>query len=107
MDSTVTILVTGGTGLVGRAVQDVLSDRETVPNERWYFAGSQDADLTSFQSTSALFERVRPTHVLHLAAKVGGLYANSKDNVGFWRQNVLMQVRLFQPVTHYAMLSSS
>ena len=35
-----------------------------------------------------------PTHVLHLAAKVGGLYYNSTDNVGFWRDNIAMQASL-------------
>ena len=87
VDAEAVILVTGGTGLVGMAVQEVVGSCES-----WVFAGSQDADLTCLQSTTALFEKIKPTHVLHLAAKVGGLYANSRDNVGFWRQNMLMQV---------------
>ena len=66
------VLVTGGTGLVGMAMQDLVKGRP----EEWFFAGSKDADLTNFESTSALFERIKPTHVIHLAAKVGGLFAN-------------------------------
>ncbi len=89
-DSPATILVTGGTGLLGNAVKEIVG--HTSSNARWVFVGSQDADLTCLQSTTALFEKIKPTHVLHLAAKVGGLYANSDDNVGFWRQNMLMQV---------------
>lgn len=89
-----TILVTGGTGLVGKAIQEVVSEAQGGPSETWVFAGSGDADLTKLESASALFEKIRPTHVLHLAAKVGGLYANSSDNVGFWRQNIAMQVCL-------------
>lgn len=69
------ILVTGGTGLVGRAVQ-YISEQEPRPDESWVFAGGKDADLLSAESTKALFDRVKPTHVLHLAAKVGGLFAN-------------------------------
>lgn len=69
------ILVTGGTGLVGRAVQ-YISEQEPRPDERWVFIGSKDADLLSAEATQALFERVKPTHVLHLAAQVGGLFAN-------------------------------
>jgi GDP-L-fucose synthase len=69
------ILVTGGTGLVGRAVQ-YISEQEPRPDERWVFVGGKDADLLSAESTKAMFERVKPTHVLHLAAKVGGLFAN-------------------------------
>ena len=90
----VRVLVTGGTGLVGMAVQEVITESsESKTSQAWFFACSKDADLTCMESTKALFERVKPTHVLHLAAKVGGLYANSSDNVGFWRQNIVMQVR--------------
>jgi hypothetical protein len=41
-----------------------------------FFAGSKDADLQDPVATSALFERIKPTHVLHLASFVGGLFAN-------------------------------
>ena len=85
------VLVTGGTGLVGRALQAVVSDTALV-DEDWVFAGSRDADLTLYTSAAQLFDKVQPTHVLHLAARVGGLYANANDNVGFWRQNIAMQV---------------
>jgi len=88
----VVVLVTGGTGLVGRAVQEVVGEQAGHKDETWVFAGSNDGDLTSRQAAAALFARVQPTHVLHLAAKVGGLYANSSDNVGFWRQNMAIQV---------------
>lgn len=30
-----------------------------------------------------LFEKVRPTHVIHLAAMVGGLFKNMKYNLDF------------------------
>ena len=86
------ILVTGGTGLVGSALKEVVEQQCTPVKEHWVFASSKDADLTSLQSTEQLFDRVQPTQVLHLAARVGGLYANSKDNVGFFRQNMAMQV---------------
>jgi hypothetical protein len=38
------ILVTGGTGLVGRAIQTVVQ-REKKDEEEWIFVGSKDADL--------------------------------------------------------------
>lgn len=40
------ILVTGGTGLVGRAIQKVVADGEGRPDEEWLFVSSKDADLT-------------------------------------------------------------
>ncbi|DBB13162.1 TPA: GDP-L-fucose synthase [Trebouxia sp. C0006] len=88
----VIVLVTGGTGLVGRAVQEVVMRESGHDDEIWVFAGSNDGDLTSRQAAATLFAKVQPTHVLHLAAKVGGLYANANDNVGFWRQNMAIQV---------------
>lgn len=39
------VLVTGGTGLVGKALQAVIKE-EQPSNEEWFFAGSKDADLT-------------------------------------------------------------
>ena len=69
------VLVTGGTGLVGRAIQDVIA-QDPPKGETWVFVGSKDADLTSYEETKALFERVKPTQVIHLAAFVGGLFAN-------------------------------
>lgn len=34
--------------------------------------------------TKALFEKHRPTHVIHLAAMVGGLFKNIRYNLDFW-----------------------
>jgi len=68
-------LVTGGTGLVGRGLQEVV-ESEPVPGWSFVFVGSKDADITCPKATSALFDRVKPTHVLHLAAIVGGIVAH-------------------------------
>jgi len=83
------VLVTGGTGLVGKAIETVVKEN-TNDNETWFFASSKDADLTSRESTEALFQRLKPTHVIHLAAMVGGLFRNLKYPVDFYRLNVLM-----------------
>ena len=74
------ILVTGGTGLVGRAVQEII-EQDKPQGETWVFIGSKDADLTNYEETKALFERVKPTQIIHLAAFVGGLFANMVRSV--------------------------
>ncbi|NXY52229.1 FCL synthase, partial [Ceuthmochares aereus] len=74
------ILVTGGTGLVGKAIEKVVADGEGQPDEEWIFVSSKDADLTSAVETKTLFERHKPTHVIHLAAMVGGLFKNIRYN---------------------------
>ncbi|KAM7299482.1 heterogeneous nuclear ribonucleoprotein U-like protein 1 [Ixodes scapularis] len=76
------ILVTGGTGLVGKAIEKVVCD-EKRPDEKWIFVSSKDADLTNKQETEALFAKHKPTHVIHLAAMVGGLFRNLKYNLDF------------------------
>lgn len=73
------VLVTGGTGCVGHAVQEIIT-LNPPRNEKWVFVGRKDADLTSYEATKILFNRVQPTKVLHLAAMVGGLFANMVSN---------------------------
>lgn len=40
------ILVTGGTGLVGNAIKNVIETEEKQSNEEWFYVGSKEADLT-------------------------------------------------------------
>jgi GDP-L-fucose synthase len=83
------VLVTGGTGLYGSAIRHVVEE-EGMDLKQWYFASSKDADLRDAVSTAALFERLKPTHVIHLAAMVGGLFKNMKYKVEFYRENMLI-----------------
>jgi GDP-L-fucose synthase len=90
------VLVTGANGLVGMAVREQVATQKLDVGSEWFFASSKDADLRDAKSTDALFERIKPTHVLHLAAHVGGLFANMKYQVEFWRDNMAMQDNIFQ-----------
>ena len=75
------ILVTGGSGLVGMAIKKMSETEERREDEEWIFLSSKDADLTNSEQTKVLFEREKPTHVIHLAAMVGGLFRNIKVNL--------------------------
>ncbi|KAF8892254.1 hypothetical protein BD779DRAFT_1610376 [Infundibulicybe gibba] len=90
------VLVTGGSGLVGKAIQHII---ETEPlgsrfgkkeNERWIFVGSSEADLRDPGQTQRLYEKYKPTDVIHLAALVGGLFKNMKYKLTFLRDNILI-----------------
>ncbi|SAL95899.1 hypothetical protein [Absidia glauca] len=89
------ILVTGGSGLVGKAIQWVI---ENDPSERygkkageqWIFLTSKDGDLRNTNDTKAIFAKYKPTHVIHLAALVGGLFKNMKYKLDFLRDNMLI-----------------
>lgn len=89
------VLVTGGTGLVGKAIQKVIQ-QENPPNEKWIFISSAEADLLDYESTKSVFEKYHPTHVIHLAAMVGGLYRNIKFNLDFLRKNILINDNVLQ-----------
>lgn len=75
-----TILITGGSGLVGQAIK-AYTDSNAKPGETWIFLSSKDGDLRVREDTDKIFEKYKPTHVIHLAAKVGGLFANMKQKV--------------------------
>lgn len=83
-------LVTGGTGLVGKAIESVVKNDPNENHGNWVFLSSRECDLRDKQATRELFERLQPTHVIHLAAMVGGLFKNLKYKVEFFRENVLI-----------------
>lgn len=95
------ILVTGGSGLVGRAIQEALQKGDQKEGEEWIFLASKDGDLRRMEDTKAIFEKYRPTHVLHLAAIVGGLFKNMKYKVEFWRDNVAINDTVLQCSKEY------
>lgn len=91
-----TVLIFGGSGLVGRAIEDelvIMDKSENIKRTtflsrcKFTFLSSNDADLTNFDETKRIFELHKPDYVINLAAKVGGLYANIKDNETFYEIN--------------------
>ena len=83
-------MVTGGTGLYGSAIKTYVDQTASEQGATWVFLSSKDGDLRDRAQTEAIFERVKPTHVVHLAAMVGGLFANMAKKVEFYRENMLM-----------------
>jgi GDP-L-fucose synthase len=79
-----TILVTGGTGLVGSAIKDISTDYHF----RFVFIGSRDCDLTSYDQTIDFFKKINPSYVIHLAANVGGLFKNMSQKVEMLDVNI-------------------
>lgn len=75
------ILVTGGSGLVGQAIRMYIEGSGFQNGEEWIFLSSKEGDLRVRADTDAIFLKYKPTHVIHLAAKVGGLFANMAQKV--------------------------
>jgi len=68
-----TILVAGRSGMIGNAIQQVLSQSGNKSNsEKWIFMSSKDCDLRMKSQVQSFFEKHRPTHIIYLAANVGG-----------------------------------
>ena len=84
------ILVTGGSGLVGSAIKHVVDNTDDQVNNIFIFIKSNDYDLSSLQETQQMFEKHRPTKVIHLAACVGGLFKNMNHKVDMLEKNLMI-----------------
>jgi GDP-L-fucose synthase len=76
------ILVTGGSGLVGTHLKKYLPTAT--------YISSKDFDLTSEESVKRLFLEKKWDIVIHLAAKVGGIFDNISNQGLYFEENVLM-----------------
>jgi len=78
------VLITGGTGFLGKAVVDVLRSK----GYKNLLPIGSSLDLTCGKKTFDFFQETRPNAVIHLAATVGGIGAN-KNNPGLFMYNNL------------------
>lgn len=53
------------------------------------------------EDTKAIFEKYKPTHVIHLAAMVGGLFKNMKYKLDFLRENMLINDNVLETSKQY------
>lgn len=81
------VLVTGSNGLVGTALKEILGDGHV-------YHTRNDVDLTNESKTKDYINyHVKHSGVdtiIHCAAKVGGVQANSSNNNGFFMENYLI-----------------
>jgi len=81
------VFVTGHKGLVGSAIMRTLQSRGMT---RLLTASRDELDLRDQWSVSKWFEEHRPDFVIHVAGKVGGIWANSKYPADFLYDNMLV-----------------
>ena len=79
------ILITGGNGFLGRAVQRALESRGVTA----FCPSSHECDLR-FQGIARDYFLSLPDIVIHLAAVVGGIGANRAEPAAFFRDNMLI-----------------
>lgn len=80
------VLVTGGSGLVGRAIKHTDSNY----SYNFIYISSSDCNLENYLDTLNYFEKCRPDYVIHLAANVGGLFKNLNNKVDMLEKNILI-----------------
>jgi GDP-L-fucose synthase len=85
-----TILVAGGSGLVGSAIVRELKRL----NQDVVGISSQDADLLDRVKTFEFIRNLKPTAIIDSAAKVGGIGGNNSYPVEFLSQNLQIQSNL-------------
>ncbi|WP_448374703.1 GDP-L-fucose synthase family protein [Fervidobacterium sp.] len=98
-----TVLVCGGTGLVGSAILEKLIEKvytdihatymskqpKEFPNVTWH-----RVDLRNQQATEELFAKIKPDHVYLAAAKVGGILANDTYKAEFIYDNLAIALNV-------------
>jgi len=87
-----TVLVTGGTGFVGRPVVDELQGRGSTV----VAVGRDDCDLRRRDEVHRLLTDTAPDAVIHLAAVVGGIGANQAEPGRFFYENAVMGIELLE-----------
>ena len=86
------VVVTGGAGFLGRVVVRLLSERGaevSAPRSREY-------DLTVPGAADQLLVDTRPTHLVHLAARVGGIGYNQAEPAPLYLSNLLMGTHVIE-----------
>jgi GDP-L-fucose synthase len=86
------VLVTGGTGFLGRHVTQQLRD----DGADVVALGQADYDLRDRAQIVAMLRHHRPDAVIHLAAIVGGIGANQAEPGRFFYENALMGIELLE-----------
>ena len=105
------ILVTGASGLVGKAIQNYITkqrqeqqqqqQQEQQQQHQFIFVSSKDADLKQKEQVDKLFEDNNYDSVIHLAACVGGIYKNMRNNVEMYLDNVAINSNVIKACHKY------
>lgn len=82
------ILVTGGSGMVGRKLQEIL------PNADYY--SSKHLDLLKESKVKFHMNRKKYDTVIHLAAKVGGIIDNINKPAEYFEDNIMMNTNILK-----------
>jgi GDP-L-fucose synthase len=98
------VLVTGGSGLVGSSIKELVNLQGTLPFIDVFgfiFLNSNDCDFRNEQQVDDLFNLNKPEIVIHLAAKVAGLYGNISNNYTMLVDNIKINTNVLEACRKY------
>ena len=74
--------------MVGKHLQEILPKAT--------YIGSKDCDLTSWKEVEYMMFLNKPTHIIHLAAKVGGIQDNINKPAEYFDDNILINTNILR-----------
>ena len=93
MDADSRILVTGGSGFLGR---NFTAHLKSLGHQNVRSLSSKDLDLCDFGAVKDYFGAYKPEYCFFFAGLVGGIKANSKNPIEFYTKNSLIAINSFR-----------
>ena len=87
------IVITGGAGFLGQAVQQTLRARGYT---NLFIPRIEEYDLRQEPHIRRMYDEMRPDVVIHLAAVVGGIGANRSNPGRFFYENAIMGIQVIE-----------
>lgn len=94
------ILITGGTGLIGSSIKELINTLGECNNE-YIFSSSKMCDLRDSVACEKLFSDGNFDIIIHLAAKVSGLYFNTNNNYSMLVDNTKINTNILECCRKY------
>ena len=93
------IVVTGGNCLVGTNLKSIVNEQYTNHSFTYLNRSKNDVfslDLTDRKAVLDFFSQNKFDYIIHLAANVGGLFKNLKNNANIFKDNIMMQENILE-----------
>ena len=98
------IVVTGASGLVGSYLKQIVNKNYKDHTFIYLNKSKNDQfsiDLTDKQAVDTFFSKNNFDYIIHLAANVGGLFKNLKNNAKIFSDNIRMQENILEACNKY------